>query len=171
MAQKKDYYEVLGVEHSATQDQIKRAFRRLARKHHPDVSPEDPQAEARFREVAEAYEVLGDADKRAQYDMYGQVGPGGPMAGDLWDELGGMGSIFDAFFGMRTPQRRRAQPGADLRYDLEIDLAEVATGVERRVVLERIRRCPTCDGTGSHSGSGSRACSTCKGSEIGRAHV
>jgi molecular chaperone DnaJ len=164
MAQMRDYYEVLGVDRNATQDQIKRAFRRLARKHHPDVNPEDPQAEGRFREVAEAYEVLSDTDKRAQYDLYGQVGAGGPMAGDLWDELGGMGGIFDAFFGVRTPQRRRAQAGADLRYDLEIDLAEVATGIERRVVLERIRRCPTCDGTGSRSGSGSHTCPTCKGS-------
>ena len=164
MAQKRDYYQVLGVDRNASQDQIKRAFRRLARKHHPDVNPDDPQAEARFREVAEAYEVLGDPEKRAQYDMYGHVGPGGPLVGDIWEELSGMGGIFDAFFGVRTPQRRRPRPGADLRYDVEIELAEAATGVEKRIVVERLRQCQTCSGTGSRSRSGPQSCPACKGS-------
>ena len=164
MAQNRDYYEVLGVDRSATQDQIKRAFRRLARRHHPDVNPEDPEAEARFREIAEAYEVLGDADKRAQYDRYGHAGPGGPLAGDIWEELSGMGGIFDAFFGMRTPQRRRARPGADLRYDVEVELSEVATGLEKRIVMERLRQCRACNGTGSRSKSGPQSCPACKGS-------
>ncbi len=164
MAQQQDFYDILGVDRSATQDQIKRAFRRLARKHHPDVSPEDPQAEARFREAAEAYEVLGDPDKRAQYDRYGRVGPGGPLASDIWEELTGMGSIFDAFFGARERTRPRARQGADLRYDLEIELIDVAAGIERKVVVERLRGCQECKGSGSRSKSGAEACPTCRGS-------
>jgi molecular chaperone DnaJ len=164
MAQGQDYYEILGVDRNATQDQIKRAFRRLARRHHPDVSPEDPEAEARFREIAEAYQALSDPERRAQYDLYGRVGPAGPLAGDIWEELSGLGGLFEAFFGPRAPAHPRLRPGADLRYDLEVELAEVATGVEKRIVVERLRACDTCQGTGSRSKSGPQPCPTCRGS-------
>jgi len=159
----RDYYQILGVGQGASQDEIKRAFRRLARKYHPDVSPE-PDAEARFREVAEAYEVLSDPEKRAQYDHFGQAIPIGPFGGDLWEDMTGMSSIFDAFFGTRTASRPRPRKGADLRYDLELDLAEVAVGVEKRLQVERLRACPTCAGTGSRSRSGPEACPGCSGS-------
>ena len=164
MAQTRDYYEVLGVPRDASPDQIKRAFRRLARRHHPDVSPEDPEAEVRFREVAEAYEVLRDPERRAQYDMYGQVGPSGPLLGDIWEELSGLGGLFDAFMGPRAAARRGPRRGADLRNDLEVELEDIATGAERRPVVERMSACDTCQGTGSRSQSRPQVCPACRGS-------
>lgn len=164
MAEERDYYEILGVERNASLDQIKRAFRRLARRYHPDVNPDDPGAEARFREIAEAYSVLGDPDRRAEYDRYGRRGRAGMPPGDIWDELGGFGSLFDMFFGQRAPSRPREVRGADLRYDLEIDLADVALGARKRIEVERLRGCAACGGTGSRSRSGQRGCPTCRGS-------
>ncbi|MFB3882087.1 MAG: molecular chaperone DnaJ [Armatimonadota bacterium] len=164
MAEKRDYYEVLGVPRDASQDDIKRAFRRLARRHHPDVNPEDPEAEGRFKEVAEAYEVLGDPDRRQQYDRYGHVLPGSSVSGDFWDEFGGFGSLFDAFFGgRRTAARPRTRRGSDLRYDLEITLEEVHRGVERVIRAERVQVCEDCGGTGSQSRAGEVACLACGG--------
>jgi molecular chaperone DnaJ len=165
MSPKRDYYEVLGVGRGATQDDIKKAFRRLARRHHPDVNPEDPEAEDRFKEVAEAYEVLGDADRRQHYDLYGEAGPGAAVAGDFWEEFGGFGGLFDAFLGggRQTAARARARRGSDLRYDLEITLEEVLTGIDRTIRAERVQTCSDCDGTGSQSGGGERQCPTCGG--------
>ena len=164
MAEKRDYYQVLEVGRNASQDEIKRAFRRLARRHHPDVNPEDPSAEDRFKEVAEAYEVLGDPERRQHYDLYGHATPGAPIPGDFWDEFGGFGSLFDAFFGTRrTAAHPRMRRGSDLRYDLEITLEEVQRGVERVIRAERVQACQDCGGTGSQSRSGERPCPGCGG--------
>jgi molecular chaperone DnaJ len=164
VAPKRDYYEALGVGRNAAQDEIKRAFRKLARRYHPDVNPEDPQAEGRFKEVAEAYEVLGDPQRREHYDLYGHTLPGPPPAADFWDEFGEFGGLFDAFFGTRrTAARPRARRGSDLRYDLEITLAEVLTGADKVIRAERVQACEDCRGTGSRSGGGERPCAACGG--------
>ncbi len=164
MGIKRDYYDVLGVGRSASQDEIKRAFRRLARRHHPDVNPEDPEAEARFKELAEAYEVLGDPERRAHYDFYGQTSSSPAYPGDIFDEFGGFGSIIDAFFGARrSTAQPRARRGADLRYDLEITLEEVLTGAKRTIKAERVQACQDCEATGSRTRAGDRACPKCGG--------
>lgn len=163
MAQHRDYYQILGVDHGATQAEVKRAFRRLARQHHPDVNPGDPEAADRFREIVEAYEVLGDPNRRAEYDLYGRADVSAPLAGDIWEELAGFGGLFDAFFGGRTARRARPRRGADLRYDLEVELGEVATGVQREIAVERVGSCSTCGGTGSKSRGGDRICPGCGG--------
>jgi len=161
----RDYYEILGVAREATQDEIKRAFRRLARRHHPDVNPEDPDAEGRFKEVAGAYEVLRDPDRRRQYDYFGHASPGAPGAADFWDEFGSFGGLFDAFFGARRSATRVGpRRGSDLRYDLEITLEEVLSGVEKTIKAERVQRCEDCDATGSRSHAGARSCPNCGGS-------
>lgn len=164
MAQR-DYYEILGLDRRASQDDVKRAFRRLAHKHHPDVNPNDPTAEARFKEIAEAYSVLSDPEKRSQYDMYGQVGPGQGLPEDFFDISGGLGEIFEAFFGGMGAQTRprTARRGSDLRYDVELTLEEVNTGVARRLTLERLRACEACAGTGSRAQAAPQQCSTCRG--------
>jgi len=165
MAPQRDYYDILGVGRNASQDEVKRAFRRLARRHHPDVNPNDPEAEARFKELAEAYEVLGDRERRARYDHFGQASPTGGLSGDFWQEFGGFGDLFEAFFGGRpVAHRRRRRRGADLRYDLEVTLDEVATGVEKTIAAERVQSCKDCGGTGSHSKSGEKTCPDCHGS-------
>ncbi len=163
MAQR-SYYDILGLDRTASQDEVKRAFRRLAHKHHPDVNPDDPKAEARFKEIAEAYSVLSDPDKRAQYDMYGSAGPGVPMGGEAWDTFGGFADIFEAFFGgAAAPRGRPVRRGSDLRYDTEVTLEEVLTGTERTFPVERLRPCNTCQGTGSRSASAQRPCASCQG--------
>ncbi len=164
MSPGRDYYEILGVDRSASQAEVKRAFRRLARQHHPDVNPNDPQAEARFKEIAEAYAVLSNPEKRRQYDQYGVVGVPGGFGAEVWDELGGFGDLFDAFFGARwAPRRGQAARGSDLRYDLEITLEEAAAGAEREIVAERVQRCEECEGTGSESKAEGQACRHCGG--------
>jgi molecular chaperone DnaJ len=164
MSARRDYYDVLGVDRSASPDEVKRAYRRLARRHHPDVNPDDPEAEAKFKEVAEAYEVLGDADRRSQYDHFGQAHPMGGRTGDLWGGLGGLEDLFDTFFGARpTARRARQRRGGDLRHDLTLTLEEVATGAERTLTADRLQSCPDCEGTGSHSRTGEQACSSCRG--------
>ncbi len=165
MAPKRDYYETLGVDRSATQEEIKRAFRRLARRHHPDVNPDDPQAEARFKEVAEAYEVLRDPERRAHYDYFGHAPPGAAAAGDFWEEFGGFGGLFDAFFGTpRATARARPSRGSDLRYDLDIALEDVLTGTTTTIKAERVQACEDCKATGSRSQGGERSCPNCAGS-------
>jgi molecular chaperone DnaJ len=104
-----DYYDILGLDRDASQEDIKRAFRRLARKHHPDVNPNDPEAEARFKQIAEAYAVLSDPAKREQYDRYGHVEPGVGSMGDIFDAFGGLGELFDAFFGGAVSRARRGE--------------------------------------------------------------
>src|SRR3970040_678890 len=136
----RDYYAVLGVDHSASQDEIKQAFRRRAREHHPDVKQDDPHADERFKEINEAYQVLSDPERRAQYDRFGTVQPFAP---DLRE--GGFGpfeDIFDMFCGRRPRVARDApERGADLRYDLELTLEEAASGVEKTIEITRLDTC------------------------------
>jgi molecular chaperone DnaJ len=162
-----DYYDVLGVSRNATNEDIKKAFRRLAMKYHPDRNKDDG-AEARFKEIGEAYEVLSDAEKRTAYDRFGHAGLQGFDFGRGFDgvDLGGFGDIFEAFFGGTATGRRtrEAQRGADRRVDIEIEFTEAAFGVEREIEMERIERCPRCAGSGAEPGSKSPRCNTCEGS-------
>lgn len=171
---RKDYYEILGVPRNASQEEIKRAFRRLARQYHPDVNKDDPQAEERFKEIGEAYAVLSDPQKRAEYDRYGTVVSEGGWRPDTFDEfqdiLGGWTSLFDFLFGP-GPFRREAEPsrpmpqrGADLRYDLEITLEEAAQGTSRQIEIRRRQPCPECFGSGVESGRQRERCPLCGGS-------
>src|SRR3989475_7943135 len=160
-----DFYQILGVDRNATQDEIKGAFRRLAREHHPDVRKDDPKANERFKEINEAYQVLSDPQRRAQYDRFGTVQhvPADDVPG------GGFGpfdDIFDIFFGRRAAGVDRDAPeaGADLRYDLELSLEETSTGVEKTIEIERLETCPRCFGTGAERGSAPERCPTCGGS-------
>ena len=159
-----DFYQILGVDRNATQDEIKGAFRRLAREHHPDVRKDDPKANERFKEINEAYQVLSDPQRRAQYDRFGTVQhvPADDVPG------GGFGpfdDIFDMFFGRRAAGADRDAPeaGADLRYDLELSLEETSTGVEKTIEIERLETCPRCFGTGAERGSAPEQCPTCGG--------
>jgi molecular chaperone DnaJ len=164
MAPKRDYYETLGVDRSATEENIKRAFRRLARRLHPDVNPNDPEAESKFKEVAEAYEVLRDAERRAHYDHFGHAPPGAAGAADFWGEFGGFGNLFDAFFGPRqAATRAHPRRGSDLRYDLEITLEDVLAGTTTTIEAERVQACEDCDASGSRSGGAERSCPGCGG--------
>ncbi|HWB03465.1 MAG TPA: molecular chaperone DnaJ [Verrucomicrobiales bacterium] len=180
MAAKRDYYEVLGVERSVTPDDLKKAYRKLAVKYHPDKNPGDKAAEEKFKELGEAYDVLSDDQKRAAYDRYGhsafQAGAGGGGGGrggfhdpfDIFREVfggaGGGGSIFEEFFGGgRQRDRSGAARGSDLRYDLEISLEEAARGVEKQVELERAHVCEKCHGSGSSKPGGVKSCPTCGG--------
>ena len=170
---KRDYYEVLGVERTASDGEIKSAYRKLALKFHPDRNPGDHTAEEHFKEAAEAYSVLADADKRHLYDRYGHAGLGGAATGGFdpnvftgfEDILGGLGDIFgfgDAFGGAGG-RRRGPQRGADLRYDLEITFDEAAKGTETSVQIPRQESCETCAGTGAAAGSKPVTCPQCQG--------
>ncbi|MEX1195718.1 MAG: molecular chaperone DnaJ [Dehalococcoidia bacterium] len=160
---KADYYEILGVARDASGDVIKKSFRRLAMQFHPDRNQEDG-AEARFKQVSEAYEVLSDTDKRAAYDRYGHAGLDAGRGFEGTD-FGGFGDIFDAFFGGTATGRRRreAQRGGDRRADIEISFEEAAFGTERELEVERIERCTRCAGSGSEPGSTPQRCATCDG--------
>jgi len=172
MTEKRDYYETLGVSRNADSNQIKQAFRRLAREHHPDVNLGDRAAEARFKEINEAYQVLSDPEKREVYDRYGHQGfeqaYGGPDFGGFGD-FGGIGDIFDMFFGTAgaagsTRSRSGAERGNDLRYDVELTLEEAAHGASRVVRLSRMETCATCGGSGTKPGSHPETCGMCHGS-------
>jgi molecular chaperone DnaJ len=185
MADKQDYYELLGVSKSATPEEIKKAYRKMAVKYHPDKNPGDKAAEEKFKEVSEAYEVLSDPSKRQQYDQFGHAafGPGrGAGAGgfggggfggiDLEEALrtfmgasGGGGSIFENFFGGGGARRNPNAPqqGADLRFDLDIDFEEAVLGSERELKININETCSACKGTGAEPGSGKRTCSDCGG--------
>lgn len=168
---KRDYYEVLGVERGASEDEIKKAYRRLARKYHPDVNKDDPQAEEKFKEINEAYQVLSDPQKRAAYDRFGHAGtdPGfgaGPGAGGFGDfTFEGFGDIFDMFFGSggRRP-RTGPQKGADLRYDLRIEFEDAAFGKETTIKVPRTEICSTCHGNRAKPGTPIKTCPVCNGS-------
>lgn len=168
---KRDYYDVLGVQRNASAAEMKKAFRKLARQHHPDVS-DAPDAAERFKEINEAYEVLSDSDKRARYDRFGHAGVSGD-GGFSGFEGGGFGSVADIFeeffgggFGAGGSRRRRTGPrrGADLRYDLKITFEEAVFGVEKEFEIHRPEICPTCTGSGAEPGSSPVTCSTCSGS-------
>jgi len=173
---KRDYYEILGVGKQASEEEIKKAYRKLAVKYHPDKNKSDQAAEEQFKELGEAYEVLNDPQKRAAYDQYGHAAfdsrsRGGGFRGggfhdpfDVFREVfgGGTGSIFDELFGERRDPSGR-QRGADLRYDLEIDFQEAALGCEKTISVTKLDACAKCSGTGAAKGSGIRTCSTCGG--------
>jgi len=167
MADKRDYYEILEITRDASQDDVKKAYRRLARQHHPDVNRHDEEAEERFKEINEAYSVLSDPEKRRRYDQFGHEAANGRYSepGFGFGDMGGFGDIFDMFFGGGPRARRRSvgEDGADLRYDLEITLEEVSTGIEKELKLTRMRLCQTCMGTGARSGSSPQTCSYCHG--------
>ncbi|MBB5350521.1 molecular chaperone DnaJ [Haloferula luteola] len=174
----RDFYEILGVAKTATPEEIKKSYRKLAVKFHPDKNPGDAKAEEKFKELGQAYEVLSDPDKRAAYDRYGHAafsGGGGGYGGggfggfhdpmDLFSQVfgGAFGGGFEEFFGGGRRQRSGKQRGSDLRYDLEISLEEAARGTEKELEIEHNVACGTCNATGSRSGGGSRPCSTCGG--------
>lgn len=180
MSNKRDYYEVLGVSRDADEAEIKKAYRRLALKYHPDRNKDDPDAAEKFKEINEAYEVLSDPEKRARYDQFGHAAFGGGaegFGGGFEGPFGGFGrgfggfgdlsDLFDAMFGgaFGSGSRRSAgpQPGADLRLDLEITLEEAATGAEKEIEVPRTEECPRCRGVGAEPGTQPKVCPTCLG--------
>ncbi len=185
MAQKRDYYEVLGVEKTATDDELKRAYRKLAKKYHPDANPDDKEgAEAKFKEINEAYETLSDKQKRQMYDQFGFDGPqfGGGQGGGYYsygsgfdgfggftdfNDLGDLGDIFSSFFGGGSSRSRAnsnsPRKGADLKVNLDITFEEAYSGVEKEISINRNEVCKSCNGTGAKSGTTPVTCSTCNG--------
>ena len=174
MAEKRDYYEVLGVSKDATEDQLKKAYRKLAKENHPDLHPGDKECEARFKEINEAYEVLSDADKRAKYDRFGHAafdpsqGFGGGQGGfSGFGDFGGFGDIFGDIFGFgggsggKNPNAPRK--GENLRANVNIKFEEAAFGVKKEVFVTRVEQCPDCKGTGCATGTTAEVCPDCKG--------
>jgi len=174
---KKDYYQILGVERTASEEEIKKAYRKLAVKYHPDKNPGDKTAEERFKELGEAYEALSDPQKRAAYDRFGhaafdaraRAGAGGFRGGGFHDpfeifrEVFGGGSIFEDLFGGDRSDPNGPRRGADLRYDLEISFEEAVLGCEREIRVARPDTCTACHGTGAEPGSSTKTCNTCGG--------
>lgn len=176
MSEKRDYYEVLGVERNATPDEIKRSYRKKAMEFHPDRNKGAPEAEAKFKEAAEAYDVLGDEEKRKRYDQFGHAGVGADAFqgarftnmedifeafGDIFGAGGGGGGMFGDLFGRRARGGKR--PGRDLRIVLELTLEEIDGGVEREIALKRLEHCGACKGSGAKPGTAPVACATCGG--------
>ena len=169
---RRDYYEILGVERSASTSEIKAAYRRLAVKYHPDRNPDLPEAEEKFKEASEAYAVLSNVDKRGRYDRFGHQGLGGqgftgfdPGAfGDFADILGDLFGFGDIFSTRRQATGRRPHRGHDLQYTLKLSLEEAATGLERSIRVPRFETCDLCRGSGSKPGTTPEACGTCHGS-------
>lgn len=168
----RDYYEVLGVSRQASESEIKSAYRKLAMQNHPDRNPGDAAAEERFKEAAEAYSVLGDADKRGRYDRFGHQGVSGaagngPQGFDpsMFSDFGDLGDILGSMFGGAFGGQRRggAQRGADLRYDLEITFEEAARGYETPIQIPRLEACAPCQGSGAAPGTTATTCATCRG--------
>jgi molecular chaperone DnaJ len=174
---KRDYYELLGVDRNADDETIKTAYRRLAMRHHPDRNPGDEQAAERMKEINEAYAVLGNPQKRGEYDLHGHTGLEGYTQEDLFrgvdfasifEELGlgrpfGFGdSFFGTFFGGRAATRRERGKGADLRYDVDATLEEVATGIAKTIQVPHEKPCPDCHGTGAQGGV-TEECQRCGG--------
>lgn len=175
MANKRDYYEVLGIDKNATDEGIKRAYRKKAKECHPDLHPNDKEAEARFKELNEANEVLSDPDKRARYDQFGFDGPdmgggagGNPFGGMDFSGMGGMGDIFDQLFnggmgGSAQARRNAPRQGNDVRYELRLTFEEAAKGCHKSVEFYRYENCATCGGSGAKPGTQPQTCSMCKG--------
>ncbi len=170
MSGKRDYYEVLGVAREASEKEIKDAYRKLAIKNHPDKNPGDNEAIARFKEAAEAFEVLGDAEKRARFDRFGHAGVGGSGAqfhdaNDVFQAFGDLfgDGLFGEFFGGGRGRGRRVSKGADIRCDAKITLLEAARGVTRTVQFQRHERCGECQGSGAKKGTKPETCKYCGG--------
>ncbi len=163
---KRDYYEVLGVNRDADEDTLKKAYRKLAMKHHPDRNPDNPKAEEAFKEAKEAWEILSDADKRAAYDQYGHAGVDPSMGAAAGAGMGGFadafGDIFGEIFGGGRG-RNGVYRGADLRYNLEISLEEAARGTDTQIRIPTQAKCETCEGSGAKPGTRPTACPTCDG--------
>lgn len=164
-----DHYEVLGVTQSASEADIKKAYRRLARQYHPDQNPDDPEAEAKFKDVANAYEVLGDPERKARYDRFGDDGLGGQGAGPGAGPFGAnLGDIFETFFGggspFGSPGRSGPPRGEDLETVLELDLEDAVFGGEKMVSVRTAVACEPCEATGAEPGTGSSTCPECQGS-------
>lgn len=166
---KKDYYEVLGVSRDASEEEIKKAYRRLALKYHPDRNPGDRTAEERFKEASEAYQVLSDPERRSRYDRFGHAafdqggGFGGFDFSSSFEDI--FSDLFGDFFGTRrSGQRRRGQRGDDLRYDLEVSFDEAAFGTEKKIKVPRTVTCDTCQGSRTAPGTRAEVCSACRGS-------
>jgi molecular chaperone DnaJ len=172
MANKRDYYEILGVNKDISQDELKKAYRKLALKYHPDRNKE-PGAEEKFKEISEAYAVLSDHEKRSKYDQFGHAGVDGNWSQedifrgvnfeDLFSEMGFGGSIFDIFSGRSSRRRGGAQRGSDLRYELSISFEDAYHGVEKEIEIPRIENCSVCGGSGAKPGTELKTCSTCAG--------
>jgi molecular chaperone DnaJ len=175
---KRDYYEVLGLSRGATEDEIKRAYRKLALQYHPDKNPGSKEAEENFKEATEAYEVLKDPQKRSTYDQFGHAGLSGAGGFGGFDfstfnlsdalrafmrDFGGFGSVFDDFFGTTTRSSRNFRKGQDLQVRLKLSLEEIATGVEKKIKLKKLQTCDECDGTGAAKGSSKKTCPQCQG--------
>ncbi|PZP58264.1 MAG: molecular chaperone DnaJ [Azospira oryzae] len=167
---KRDYYEVLGVNRDASDDEIKKAYRRLAMKYHPDRNPDNPKAEEHFKEVKEAFEVLSDPGKRAAYDQFGHAGVDPTVGAGTSAGFGGFGSFADAFgdifgdiFGTGGRSRASMYRGADLRYNLEITLEQAARGTETKIRVPTLATCEACHGSGARPGSSPVTCPTCRG--------
>lgn len=175
---KRDYYEVLGVARNATADEIKKAYRKVAMKYHPDRNPNDKEAEEKFKEAAEAYEVLSDADKRARYDRYGHAGVGSSAAGggfgggmsmeDIFSNFGDIfgDDIFGSFFGggQRGGRRGRGSRGSNLRVKIKLSYAEISTGARKTIKIKKYIGCHTCNGSGAKDSGSIQTCQTCGGS-------
>ena len=169
MANKRDYYEILGVERNATETEIKKAYRKVAIKFHPDKNPDNKEAEEKFKEAAEAYEVLRDSQKRQIYDQYGHQGlegAGFSGFGGFEDIFSSFGDIFEDFFGFssRGGASGRGRAGADLRYDMRLEFMEAVFGTETEIDLEKMESCPTCEGTRCEPGTHPDVCGYCGGS-------
>jgi molecular chaperone DnaJ len=178
---KRDYYEVLGVSKGASAEEIKKAYRKTALKYHPDRNPDDASAEDKFKEAAEAYDVLSDPDKRARYDRFGHAGMGGAAGGggfqggmsmeDIFSQFGdifgggGAGDPFEAFFGggRRGGGRSRGKRGANLRVKLKLNMQEMAQGTTKKIKVKKHTACDACDGTGAKDGTAMETCGTCGG--------
>jgi molecular chaperone DnaJ len=181
MATKRDFYEILGVSKSATADEIKKAYRKVAMQFHPDRNPGDKEAEEKFKEAAEAYEILSDADKKAQYDRFGHAAfsqgrgggghPGGMNMDDIFSQFGDIfgDDVFGSFFGGgrgggRTQTRGRGARGSDLRVKLKLNFEEIAKGASKTIKVKKYVTCNTCSGNGARDSGSIQTCGTCQGS-------